>query len=1598
NTPGGNGAVYNEYGQIFYGCEKLRSFVIQNGVTEIAPYVFRNCEYLRYVTFADSVRKIGVSAFENCIGMPKLNLGAGVEEIGESAFKGCAGLIQVVLPANLKTISKDAFRNCVNMTDCTISRTVSSIGDDAFTNTKVTLYVPRSSYAAAWAIDHDIPFTYFSDGSEDENSVLVSGESYYTSDISTASLNQFIPLQLKYRIKDDVFEQMSDMYVSFRLSTSLVRVGIVTVNGKLVNVTTEENGFRCTVDEKEGTISLYVKPTGYGQLASYARFEYTVNGEQSAELIDTVKLNVPLLTIDAPVSASSSAIRVTGISEPGSEVDLYVDNVKKTTARTLASGTYSAVIRLADQMTDGKIYHVKAVLSDSEQITAVTTVRYHAEMPELTYFVMHYQAHENLMLDLLHSGKTTNNVYIYPGTPQTFVIRFDNYSGITTVFVKSSKNGEVKYMKAEPSAKAGEYIASGYFDENNHRYVPGNISVCYLTDQGSYTFSPEDLNDNAVFTDALINAEVSDPVVTREENKESVTQTIILDDDDHTQIVVEAEAEKKHMTHSQLTDEGFMISPYDQNTYIKFEYQDFDMLTLIYSQTEGNDGTLLKFALKEAGVLGLPLYALTDVVMSMEFTMVQYAMYVFEIECMNISPEEKARLKREAQELAIKHMLGGLFDTGLSKLGEIELLGIKIGDVIDVVKDIINGNVSDLINDVFGHEIGSLLEYFTKAMGFEFEWIVRWLIDPSGYVYEAVTSNRVEGATVTAWFRETMDDEPVMWDASEYEQENPLTSDSMGTYSWNTPEGYWQIRVEKEGYESWQSEWLPVPPIQTEVNASLVSKAVPEVEWMNVYEDSVQIKFTKYMDPSTLKGIQILGPDGSPVEYELEYAEETDENGNVYADLFTLKVTGTNTIGEEYTIVLPEGMLSYAEVACASDSIKKTCVRALSMETEDYAEVDYGARTEIKVTVLPDDGVNYISAATDSDTIIRVIDVAKGEGEGIYNVIVEGRLPGEAELHLSLKDTDITKSVKVKVNMNSTFPGFDDETTEPESIRLNLSEAELKPGETVDLKAEVLPEDADDTVTWTTSNPAIAAVNEKGTVTAIAEGSAVITAETVNGLKAECVITVVEEVHEHTYGTPEYTWSEDNSTVTAKASCTGCDDVITETVNTSYEVIKEPTESEEGTGRYTAVFTNELFETQTKDVSIPKLIHEHTYGTPEYTWSEDNSTVTAKVSCTGCDLVITETVNTDYEVIKEPTESEEGLGRYTADFTNVRFETQTKDVTIPKLAHEHTYGTPEYTWSEDNSKVTAKASCTGCDEVITETVNTSYEVIKEPTESEEGLGRYTADFTNELFETQTKEVPIPAIAAILPESITLNIKNAATTIARPVQLSATVLPENAEDRSVRWTSSDEAVAAVDANGKVTGKKPGTVVITAETVNGLKATCNVRILFTDVADSTRYFFDSVYWAVDKNITVGYGGVDLFSPNYPVTRGQLVTFLYRLAGEPEVTEDSGFDDVDPAKFYAKPIAWAASNKITTGYAGRNEFGPDDKCTREQIVTFLWRYAKSPKPQKTTNFTDSKAGAYYLDALSWAAEKNITVGLNDGTGRFGIGQDCTRAMTVT
>ena len=332
-------------------------------------------------------------------------------------------------------------------------------------------------------------------------------------------------------------------------------------------------------------------------------------------------------------------------------------------------------------------------------------------------------------------------------------------------------------------------------------------------------------------------------------------------------------------------------------------------------------------------------------------------------------------------------------------------------------------------------------------------------------------------------------------------------------------------------------------------------------------------------------------------------------------------------------------------------------------------------------------------------------------------------------------------------------------------------------------------------------------------------------------------------------------------------------------------------------------------------------------------------------------------------------------------------------VTVKEPVHE--YGTPEYTWSGDSRSVTAKAVCTICGKEVTETVNTTVEYIKEPTAHERGRGKFTAVFTNELFTTQVREAVIPSFSE---RTVTLNMNEATLVYGQTMKLNATVEPAEA-NQQVTWTSSDSKIASVDAEGNVTGVLPGRCVITATIEGGDTDTCELRILFKDASKRSQYFYEPVYWAFDNGITVGAGGPGKFSPGAACTREQIVTFLWRLMGEPEPETASEFTDVAADAWYYKPITWAYENEITTGLNdGTGRFGIGLPCTREQCVTFLHRAAGKPEVAEHQEFTDVEEDRYYYDAISWAASKEITLGLNDGTGRFGVGVECTRGMIVT
>ena len=163
-------------------------------------------------------------------------------------------------------------------------------------------------------------------------------------------------------------------------------------------------------------------------------------------------------------------------------------------------------------------------------------------------------------------------------------------------------------------------------------------------------------------------------------------------------------------------------------------------------------------------------------------------------------------------------------------------------------------------------------------------------------------------------------------------------------------------------------------------------------------------------------------------------------------------------------------------------------------------------------------------------------------------------------------------------------------------------------------------------------------------------------------------------------------------------------------------------------------------------------------------------------------------------------------------------------------------------------------------------------------------------------------------------------------------------------------------------------------------------------FYDVPNGA-YFYEAVKWAVKNGITTGVGN-DLFAPEQPCTRAQIVTFLWRAAGSPEPKTASSFTDVSASAYYAKAVAWAVENGITNGMT-ETTFAPDATCTRGQSVTFLYRALKGTA-SGSANFTDVKSDAFYADAISWAVANNVTNGTSNTT--FSPNADCTRAEIVT
>ena len=309
------------------------------------------------------------------------------------------------------------------------------------------------------------------------------------------------------------------------------------------------------------------------------------------------------------------------------------------------------------------------------------------------------------------------------------------------------------------------------------------------------------------------------------------------------------------------------------------------------------------------------------------------------------------------------------------------------------------------------------------------------LQDPSGFVYEGVESNRVQGATATVFYKtqeEDMYGDPVdvvmAWDAENYGQVNPQQTDENGEYGWMVPEGWWQVKYEKEGYQTEYSEWLPVPPPQLDVNQNLVQYSQPIVSGVKATQQGVQVQFDKYMRPATLTTENIhVTRQGNELPGTIELLNAEQHDGVELASKVRFVPSEPLPVGQTLVLTVGGDVQSYAKVAMGDAFTQEfDIVQAVEKIVADSAvNVIYDQSTELTISALP------AQAAADHKVKVRLLsDVVASisadeltlDADGKAALRITGEAHGTTGIILQMaNDEDVQTLVMVNVKDESDF-------------------------------------------------------------------------------------------------------------------------------------------------------------------------------------------------------------------------------------------------------------------------------------------------------------------------------------------------------------------------------------------------------------------------------------------------------------------------------------------------------------------------------------------------------------------------------------------------
>lgn len=854
----------------------------------------------------------------------------------------------------------------------------------------------------------------------------------------------------------------------------------VMVGNSISSYTLQNNRIMIPMVRYTDRVRFCIIPTLGGEYAPSALAQFDVDGETLIQPIGSANYTAKDLSISVPSIVAKTTIPVSGTAIGASRIEVYDGDVLIGQTKSLANGLWTTLCELneAYNLSTHSIY-AKVFTKNGLSIvseTKVTTFDMNAiKVSKVTMY--HYNPEMNKtyesIFDFQNPSMNPNTWTVhYPDKKFTYSIEFTNNSPksvYNVILYVHTAAGEKKPLRAKYDVNKDLWIADCDFGNNNDKNYPVNVSISYdvnsqfdqnsivsLFDNSTHIGSGNDVTVYNVDNSSLslncdgVNIEYGfsyESITIDEIPKEAQVDTLLNEYTiyticNYTKNTLSLYLPKKtiEILKSTLDKTSLEFLSWAEKACKK------EILYLCFSIAEeapAQTGQIAR-APSIGDVVGHSFYAVMTgrrfYSMSQEtlnhFNQLQDLWNrVDRLDCMD--DDYKDQIHDRINELFSQYFNIKLTSTLLqsnrssmvSPLYAINFAGGWLNFAVEVGFSIRRRQIS---NFIAGFENSCPPPPGSEPGGDEPSGSPNdnVQIDPSGYVYEAVFSNRVEGATATVFYKENVEDmygdlheNIVKWNAEEYAQENPLFTDENGYYRWDVPQGLWQVKFEKEGYETTYSEWLPVPPPQLDINIAMKQNVQPNVKNARAYEDAVEVEFDKYMMPELLNTDNIIVMDGGKqvdgtvelLNEELKYEGETESFASKLR--FNAKAPFE---GDEVTLMINNRVKSYAGIRMQDNYSQSFAIEQeiRKMVCDSVVVVGYGSTAVIPVTVLPATASSgKVLNVRASSSMILGTDVTSvvldDNGKAVVNV--SGELPGTATLTFTIEGYDMSATTIVNV-------------------------------------------------------------------------------------------------------------------------------------------------------------------------------------------------------------------------------------------------------------------------------------------------------------------------------------------------------------------------------------------------------------------------------------------------------------------------------------------------------------------------------------------------------------------------------------------------------